>query len=298
MSGIRQQIPLSELEEALALISADDTPSSDRDTSVPATAGADDGGAVRTAPSVRSLSMAALRTAAATVSTMHSGETTELLYHANWLPFSPQWSRKYQNVPAVTNALFSDTATAELLRTGWRSTTEPYWVHWSPLESAHRGYPRYKLYVSVLPDELLQTFPSIVSTLFGAGCPPFKVSGDPRSLLRPDRLVIYVHEFDAMERLGRELNARVGHLPYQGVPFTATFDASDAVTWGSDPPRAQKSYASSWRRWVCRKLSGYLHASDSDAVDERVTFTLDHLRHDGVDIDRWCRQPQAAHQER
>jgi hypothetical protein len=296
VSAIRHQIPLSELEEALILLGADGAPLGDQGATALAAVGIDDGPATSTPASVRSISMAAIRTAAATTPTMHSGTTTELLYHANWLPFSPQWSRKFRSVSDVSDALLSDPATAETLRTGWRSTTDPYWVHWSPLQRAHGGYPQFKLYISVLPDQFVRAFPAIVSSLFAGGCPTFKVSADPRSMLRPDRLVLYVHDSDALERLGKELVASVGHLPFQGVPFTATVDGSDAVTWASDPTRAQRPYASSWRRWVCRKLSAYLHASDSDAIDEKVAFALDHLRRDGVDVDRWCRRQAEVQQ--
>lgn len=229
-----------------------------------------------------------LLAAAGAVSSMHSTETMELLYHANWLPFSPAWSRRFPGSGAVNELVSADSKTAACLRARWTKSTDASWLHFSLRTSATSLSMPFKLYVSVAPVALRAAFPLIVAVLADHGAPTFKFSRTPRNLLRPDRMVVYTGSFSELQNVGSCLVDVIGDLPFQGVPFTAAVLGSPAVSWARDPPPAVRPFAASWRRWVAKKLAAYLHASDASTADGRVAFALERLQQDGVDVGRWC----------
>jgi hypothetical protein len=115
----------------------------------------------------------------------------------------------------------------------------------------------------------------------------FKLSRHPRGLLRPDRLVAYCATRAETDALVLALDQALATFAPQGVPFTAAAP-NPAVSWARDPPARVATYAPSWRRWVTRKLAGYLHASDAPEATERSAFARARLRDDGVDVDVWA----------
>lgn len=219
---------------------------------------------------------------------MNSSQTTEFLYHSNWLPFTSAWSRRFPHSDAVKEVVSTDAETAACLRTHWNASTDASWFHWNQRMPGSGQSRPFKLYVSLAPVALRQAFPLTVAALSNHGAPTFKFSRTPRNLLRPDRMVIYTSSHDELQIIGSCLLDAVGDMPFQGVPFTAAFSGCPAVSWGADPPSEVRPFAASWRRWIARKLAAYLHASDASTPEGRAGFAIDRLQQDGVDIERWC----------
>ena len=229
------------------------------------------------------LSEAVLLTAAALAPASDSEATAEMLYHGNWLPLSPDWLARFPDEEAV--ARFVHGSTAGTLAGRWLQTRDASWVHWHASGSTGVRCP-FKVYASVVPDELPAAFERYVEVLSGQATRSFKLSRHPRGLLRPDRLVAYCATRAETEELVHALDRALAGVAAQGVPFTATA-SNPVVSWAVDPPAGVAAYAPSWRRWVARKLAGYLHASDAPGAAGRSAFARARLRDDGVDVDTW-----------
>ncbi len=233
------------------------------------------------------LSQEVLLTAAALAPASDSETTADVLYHGNWLPLSPDWLARFPDEQAVARFVCGSASGA--LAGRWLSTLDASWVHWHASASSGVRCP-YKVYVSVVPDELPVAFARYIEVLYAQATRSFKLSRHPRGLLRPDRLVAYCATRPETEQLMLALDHALVDMPAQGVPFTAAA-ANPVVSWARDPPAAVAAYAPSWRRWIARKLAGYLHASDAPDAAGRSAFARARLRDDGVDIDRWAPGP-------
>jgi hypothetical protein len=229
------------------------------------------------------LSDAVLLTAAALTPASDSEATADALYHGNWLPLSPDWLSRFPDEEAIARVVHGPAAAT--LGRNWLETRDASWVHWHASGSMGVACP-YKVYVSVAPTALPAAFERCAGVLAGHGTRSFKLSRHPRGLLRPDRLVAYCATRAEAERLVHALDSVLDGMPAQGVPFTAAA-AGGAVSWALDPPARVAPYAPSWRRWIARKLAGYLHASDAPDAAGRAAFARARLSADGVDVERW-----------
>ena len=239
------------------------------------------------AETIARLSQAVLLTAAALTPAGDSESTAEVLYHGNWLPLSPTWLQRFADDDAV--ARFVQGSAAATLDAHWLRSSDPSWVHWNAAGATALRCP-FKVYASVVPDELPVAFARCVEVLAERRTRSFKLSRHPRGLLRPDRLVAYCATRAETEPLVAALDGALAGFTPQGVPFTASA-SHPAVTWARDPPPEVAPYAPSWRRWVTRKLAAYLHASDAPEPCERAAFALTRLGDDGVDPERWAPGP-------
>ena len=228
------------------------------------------------------LSEAVLLTAAALAPASDSEATAEMLYHGNWLPLSPDWLARFPDEEAV--ARFVHGSTAGTLAGRWLQTRDASWVHWHASGSTGVRCP-FKVYASVVPDELPAAFERYVEVLSGQATRSFKLSRHPRGLLRPDRLVAYCATRAETEELVHALDRALAGVAAQGVPFTATA-SNPVVSWAVDPPAG-------WRR-MRRAGGGGLRAS-SPAICMQATHPVPlggqrlraRLRDDGVDVDTW-----------
>jgi hypothetical protein len=224
------------------------------------------------------LSARILLAAAATTPGTESRHTANLLYHGNWLPVTPAWRLRFPDDAAVERYVVGETETR-----AWLRTVDATWIHWRN----GRAGP-FKVYVSVQPDALPDVFACAVDVLAAEGVPAFKVSRTARGLLRPDRMVAYCTSVEQTQRLVAVLSEALHDVPPHGVAFTAPARANPAVSWARDPPPSVASYAPSWRRWVCRKHAGYLHASDASDAAGRAAWARARIRADGVDTSTWA----------
>lgn len=234
------------------------------------------------------LSRRVLYASATMLSSMDSRGVAGFLYHANWWPLSPTWLHRFPDQLAVA-ALLQDGETGDLLKQHWIANGHSEWLFWQSRRAAAEADNRFKLYISARPTDIAQTFIRAIPVLSEMDAPTFKVSKHPRSLLRPDRMVVYLPTRAVAQDVGLALGRALGEeAPAQGVPFTAAVVESGLVSWGCDPPAAVRRFAGSWRQWITRKLAGYLCASDAPSAAGRVEFALARLGEDGVDTDRWA----------
>jgi len=130
----------------------------------------------------------------------------------------------------------------------------------------------------------------------------WKIGADLAGLLRPDKIVAYFPDFDALARAAQILCERLDGLPAHGVPFTAEIGGGGLLSWGMDPPRDEAlpwSGPESWRIWLANRLARAL--LDARAQTGTVEtdpaplnpplapwrFAVERLRLEGVDTDSW-----------
>jgi hypothetical protein len=224
------------------------------------------------------------------------------LYLYNRIPLTPYWTRRLPSENAVSEFLgISDSAIRTLIRRNWRQSerSAPFngWFQWQSRASSGRGLEGrqgYKLYVSPRPEALPCVFRAVVEVLDDAGAHHFKVGCDPPGLLRPDKLILYFHDFEPLERVGREIARRVTGCAAHGVPFTAALTDDGLLSWGVDPIPEKGALrwqeTESWRLWVTNRLAAALVAAGNNCPRtlQPWQFAIQRLRLENVDTATWA----------
>ena len=113
----------------------------------------------------------------------------------------------------------------------------------------------YKLYLSPAPGAVAEVLPVAADAAARVGALRFKVGADPVGLLRPDKIVFYVHDATALAELAGALTAALAGAEPHGVPFTAPLTDDGLLSWAGDPPGEDRQ---SWRMAVCALLAAPL----------------------------------------
>lgn len=162
---------------------------------------------------------------------------------------------------------------------------------WRPLAFVARPRVEYaaKVYVSPHPLDLPEAVSACITASTGLPVVGIKYGLDVYGMLRPDKLVVYLAELDAVEVLAKRLLAVIGGLRTHGVPFTAELGGNGLISWGIDPPRDSEAatLGGSWRQWITRVLALGLTSPDEPATEpwERA---LRGLAKAGVDPLTWA----------
>jgi hypothetical protein len=166
-----------------------------------------------------------------------------------------------------------------------------------PAGGRGRG-PRFKLYVSPMPEALPAVFTTILECLASSRARQFKVGADAGGLHRPDKIVVYFDSLEDVAACARTLQEALDGTPAHGVPFTAEVGEDGLLSWGMDPPPEAQLPSirgrESWRAWVTNRLGGALaQATRSPPGEESgpgraaVDFALARARADGIDTVNW-----------
>ena len=218
----------------------------------------------------------------------------ERLYRYNSRPASPDWRRRLADEGAVSRFLRIGRAA----RRGLSHALERGWHYWRPARAAGTNTPAFKLYVSPgvgdLPAALEATLAALAQ---GRGMVAAKVGRDVHALLRPDKLVAYFRDGDALHEAAAELAAAFGGMPAHGVPFTADLTGDGLLSWAADPPADTISLDwagdGSWRVWIASRLASSLALAASEPGESVPAwlFAIDRLSLDGVDLATWAPSP-------
>jgi hypothetical protein len=218
------------------------------------------------------------------------------LYGYNRRPLTPRWQRLLPSAEAVQAYLGIGPGGANrpLLDRVWRpSPPSEVWLSWqSPAKEPATG-PRgatWKLYVSPAPEALAGGFGAILDALAAGRAAQFKIGSGAAGLLRPDKIVAYFPDFERLAAAAEAVESRLGGVPAQGVPFTSEIGGDGLLSWGMDPPAAERTAwggRESWRLWLTHRLARALLAARGAEGLEPWRFALERLRLEGVDTDSW-----------
>jgi hypothetical protein len=210
------------------------------------------------------------------------------LYAYNRIPASARWCRLLRDESAVEAYLgIRDGDPARMLADGW--------IVWrSDSVMCHRnGAATYKLYVSPACIELRAAFAATAQAVSRSASFCWKVGANVYGLLRPDKIVIYFQELDAVHETAAYLTEKLKGCPAHGVPFTAELGAGALLSWGVDPPEEEDLVPwlerESWRLRICNRLAAALVlAKTFDAKGISPSrFAVERLRLEGIDTDTW-----------
>jgi hypothetical protein len=122
----------------------------------------------------------------------------------------------------------------------------------APRDASGRTAFGYKLYLSPAPAAVADVLPVAAEAAARAGAVRFKVGADPVGLLRPDKIVFYVHDVTQLADLAEALTVALAGAEPHGVPFTAPLTDDGLLSWAGDPPGEERQ---SWRMAVCALLA-------------------------------------------
>ena len=221
------------------------------------------------------------------------------LYNFGREPVTAAWDRRTPDREHALQVLGAGPGSSlrKRLETRWHwpeSPESPAWIPWgqrNPRRVA-RG-PIHKLYVSPAANDLPATFGIVVDVLDRLGGPDFKVGANAAGWLRPDKLVVYFSDLEALLQAATDLTTALAGVPPHGVPFTAEIAGDGLLSWGIDPPLEAHALPweaqLSWRLWIVRRLASALIAAQASPADkvEPWQFALERLRCEGLDVDEW-----------
>jgi hypothetical protein len=218
------------------------------------------------------------------------------LYLYGALPATAALHRKYGDSQRIWRHITSTGALAPRLERYWlerapRSGHDTPWRTWFFKGWSGKGEPRYKLYISPCVGDLQDIVNVTAETLLTVGgSVGFKIGRDIETLCRPDKMVAYFDDKEALRGAADSLAGRLGGRQAHGVPFTSQLFADGLLSWGADPPSmyAVSGTSESWRYWIVSQLARYLAAANvhADAM-EPWQFAIQRLRLAGIDTDRW-----------
>ena len=171
----------------------------------------------------------------------------------------------------------------------WGARRGPWrlWVN----RSNNRPVLRHKIYVSPAPLETADVLAVVAGTCKALDVPAFKVGADLPGILRPDKLVVYVSDREAVAAVGAELQSKLKGVDAQGVPFTSQIGDTGVLSWAVDPlrgPTGAPGVVWSWRTDVAWRLAESITTSRSQAdTPGRIQAALARLRADGIDPLAW-----------
>lgn len=174
------------------------------------------------------------------------------------------------------------------------------WQSWQRLagRSADEQHLQYKLYLSPTPEGLVEVFQRVLEVLVAARVPAFKLGRGPSGVVRPDKLVVYLPNWEHLVEIVDALVAELQDTPAQGVPFTAAATDDGLLSWGMDPPPSTQltgwGKTESWRSWLTNRLArGLIYARRTGAAGTRaIDFALARVALEGVDTALWTPSDQ------
>jgi len=237
----------------------------------------------------------------ASLATADASEISACLYQYNTLPLTPRWLRRLPDQATIEECMGIDIGgrNRRTLDRGWtRVLTQvdnDHWLAWN--SRTLTGEPEtisYKLYLSPHPTFLQEAFDVWLPVITGLAL-HFKIGGNIRGLLRPDKMVAYFGDFFSLKNAAVAVSRQLPGCSAQGVPFTTQLDSDGLLSWGSDPPTDEAAPVwlrrQSWRQWICHRLGSALAMAKHQKCKTLPAwqFALQRVGMEGVDVATWSR---------
>ncbi len=184
-----------------------------------------------------------------------------LLYRSGSVALGPRAARVW--APTwIGHAIARASADFPRLATDFTAHSSGHWHSWNRVARLDgQPVPRHKVYVSPLPEHLLEALPTLFETALRRGVPGFKIGASTEGVLRPDKIVLYLRDAAEADAVAQDLADALTELAPQGVPFTGQVGASGIVSRGRDPE------GTSWRAWLIDEVASALHAAAAEGGD-------------------------------
>ncbi|HXS37410.1 MAG TPA: hypothetical protein VN721_11970 [Flavipsychrobacter sp.] len=225
------------------------------------------------------------------------GNIWERLYSYGRIPLSSFWMHQFPREELLYDALISKENLAKrVLEAEWlerpASINNNRWriynnrsIRTTPLSM------QYKLYINLHPDSLISEFNVILEHLTSYNVPAFKFARDVQNIVRPDKFVAYLYDFETMYLLGESLSKSLKSVNVQPLPFTAALDPLGVVSCGFDPPGKfrEQFRATSWRGFITQIIVRSF-AEGMRLMFEKasmIQYSLKKISTLGIDTKKW-----------
>ena len=220
------------------------------------------------------------------------------LYTFNTTPRTQRWNARLGNPDSLTRWLGLTPGSTWLRRLrhhfsehGSLSGASP-WLQWTNRAAEPAARTFHKIYVSPKLDRFAEVLRLAGEVCVDLNVPAFKVGATVSDILRPDRLVIYLHDEPSVWQLGTELQSIFAEYEPHGVPFTAPLGPTGVLSWAVDPglPATHKPIDEpwSWRVAVSANLACSIARATGKAHDSTIKeYALERLRLDKIEPNNW-----------
>jgi len=209
------------------------------------------------------------------------------LYRYGTVPRGPEIERNFGHGddPMAVLGLTPGGVARQILEYSYQVTTYPGWLSFGQESGQIISQAACKLYVSPRPAALAETFPVVADVFTRLSVRSFQVGRGIEGLLRPDKLIAYFDDRDALDRVAKVLGKRLANCAAQPVPFTAEAGGDGLLSWGTDPPLGGNGL--SWRSWITGQLAEGLRLARPATASESVAAALRHVAAQGVESGTW-----------
>ena len=217
---------------------------------------------------------------------------TRAIYFYHRIPLTSFWLTRFPDADAILARLGAH----ELLERHWIASRRLQgWMSWASRTPSPPSEEEvtYKLYVSPRPERFADAFAIVVRVLATHDGVPFKIGDSAAGLLRPDKMLAYFSTRAQLDEVASALRRELAGCEAHGVPFTAAIDEEGLLSWGIDPPEADRALQwrarESWRYWLAQKLAAAMALAKiaRNAPVEPWEFALARVQRHGVDVETW-----------
>jgi hypothetical protein len=229
---------------------------------------------------------------------------TSMLYFYNRIPFSQKWQRRFPSDESLCRFLGfrkdDSWPGSRAFHLSKRLAPEnvpvsrDVWGQWSILRRGLSSTGRlttYKIYVSPHLDELPNVIRHIGETAVKFGAAATKIGTEVRTLLRPDKLLVYFRDLKKALSYGRYLDANINCNRTQAVPFSYPIGLSGLISIGFDPPTSVRwTYGlegGSWRLLVSTCIAETIVSVRESRPADVLQEIHRQLRAKNIDPLRW-----------
>jgi len=212
-----------------------------------------------------------------------AGHLSERMYFYNRFPINAHWRGRFPDEGAVRSFLGVEAGGEGAFWRTWRLSGSP-----RP-ESAPET--TYKIYLSPVTEDLPEVFRWTRLHVKDSGATSLRAAGDPRGLLRPDKLVVYFAKLEDALRFGAAASEALGSARAHGVPFTKQFGKTPLVSIGVDPAPSAHNRSRrgnrSWRATVTHRLAAAILDVRRERPASPLPLVLEAVRGGGIDPAEW-----------
>jgi hypothetical protein len=220
------------------------------------------------------------------------------LYSYGRLPLSSYWLAKFLDEKTLLSTLVQkDGLSYKLLNSEWLEKAAPIqnnswrFFYKRSFQSTPSVELPFKLYINLHPDSLISEFSTIIDQLTSHNIPVFKFSKDVYNIVRPDKFIVYIRDFQTLKDLGESLSRSLKSAHVQLLPFTAALDDTGCISTGFDPPSdmAKLCKATSWRSFVTTIITQSLLEGFHKNIkkDKLLKYSLKTVKLIGINPYKW-----------
>jgi hypothetical protein len=224
------------------------------------------------------------------------------LYSYNTLPWDEQTRSAFEAKHSVKEFLFlsGGLGTKNFLKNSWEPNNleeKKYWFSWWKQKrkikmTGSSQQPTFKLYISPAIEQIPRIFELAVRILSASDAFSFKIGSTIEGLIRPDKMVAYFYNKEAMMDVAGLLSKELDDVTAHSVPFTAQIDKSGVLSWGIDPSDSEvlsSVEAGSWRMKVTDQLALAIGQAQADQLDlpRAIQFVRTKLLTLGISTTDW-----------